>query len=265
MPRQAGKYGRKPLDPTRPRLTLERYLNPRTRLTRAGLPPVARTVDVDRASEVTSWPMYLNDQLGDCTIAGLGHMFGGWTRYAGGAEILFADEEIQAVYSRVGGYNPDDPSTDQGAMMSDVLADSVTNGMTDTAGKVHKVLGYAAFGNPADEDLLGQVLDVFGTVYVGINCQQVIETQFADGQPWDWVPGDAVVGRHAICLQRRLGKGAAPLEYVTWGALQSATVNFQANAAEEAWAPVTQDWVRANGTSVEGLDLAQLLADMKDV
>jgi hypothetical protein len=263
MPRQAGKYGRLPADRSRPRLTLEKYLDPRTALSRAGLPPVPLTVDVDRASRVADWPMYLNDQLGDCTIAAVAHMYGAWTCYAGGTEALFSDNQVQAVYSRAGGYVPGDPSTDNGCMMSDVLADQRAAGMTDIAGRVHRVAGYAAFGNPADEMLLGQVLDVFGTVYVGINCQASILTEFSDGQPWTWTPGEPVEGGHAICLQRRLGSGGAPLEYVTWGALQPATTDFQANAAEEAWAVVTEDWLQASGTSVEGLDLQQLLADMR--
>lgn len=267
MPRQAGKYGRLHPDPARPRLTLEKYLDPRTQLSRAGLPPVALSADVDRASAVQSWPMYLNDQLGDCTIAAIGHMYGAWTQYAGSAEALFTDDQIQAVYSRVGGYVPGDPSTDNGCAMQDVLTDQQSNGITDQGGKLHQVAGFAAFGNPADEVLLGQVLDVFGTVYVGINVQQNMETEFADQQPWTWDPSpDAqVIGGHAICLQRRLGSGRAPLEYVTWGALQPATTGFQAGASEEAWAVVTQDWLQANGTTVEGLDLQQLLADMQNV
>lgn len=265
MPRQAGKYGRRPPDPTRRRLTLERYLDPRTALSRAGLPPVPLSRDVDRASKVKAWPMYLNDRLGDCTIAAIGHMYGAWTQYAAGAEALFGDDQVQAVYSRVGGYVPGDEGTDGGCVMQDVLADQEATGITDCADRVHKVAGYAAFGNPADEVLLGQVLDVFGTVYVGINCQASILTEFSAGKPWTWTPGEPVEGGHAICLQRRLGSGRAPLEYVTWGALQSATTGFQAHAAEEAWAVVTQDWLRANGTTVEGLDLRQLLADMRHV
>jgi len=268
MPRQAGKYGRLHPDPARPRLTLEKYLNPRTALSRRGLPPVPLSADVDRASKVQSWPVYLNDQLGDCTVAAIGHMYGAWTTYAGNAgdaEALFTDAQVQAVYSRVGGYVPGDPSTDGGCVMQDVLADQQANGMLDVSGRAHGVAGFAAFGNPADEMLLGQVLDVFGTVYVGIDCQASILTEFSTGQPWTWTPGEAVEGGHAICLQRRLGSGSAPLEYVTWGALQPATTNFQANAAEEAWAVVTHDWLSANGTTVEGLDLEQLLADMADV
>jgi hypothetical protein len=146
MARQAGKLGRKPMDPTLRRLTLEKYLSPRTALSRAGLPPVPASQDVDRASKVGSWPMYLNDTLGDCTIAAEGHMFGAWSAYGFGTEALFSDDVIQGTYSRVGGYVPGDPSTDTGCMMSDVLADARATGMADTSGKVHKVAGYAAFG-----------------------------------------------------------------------------------------------------------------------
>lgn len=265
MARQAGKYGRQSPDRSRPRPVLERYLDPRRPLCRPKLPAVPLTQDVDYASKVSSWPMYLNNRLGDCTFAAIGHMYGGWTRYASGTEALFSDDQIQTGYSRVGGYVPGDPSTDNGCVMQDVLADQKKHGLVDTSGKVHKVAGYAAFGNPCDQVLLGQVLDVFGTVYTGINVQQQMEDEFGAGQPWTWDPSGQVVGGHAVCLQRRLGSGDAPLEYVTWGALQPATLGFLAGAVEEAWAVVTQDWIAANGTSVEGLDLRQLLADMRAV
>jgi hypothetical protein len=265
MARTAGMYGRLAPDPGKPRLTLERYLDPKNPLKRGGLPAVPLTRDVDYASKVKSWPMYCNDSVGCCTEAAVGHMYGAWTTYAGAGEVLFSDEGILTPYSRVSGYVPGEPDTDRGAMMSDVLADQKADGMTDTAGRVHRVAGYAAFGNPQDLDLLGQVLDVFGTVYVGINVQQAMETEFADGKPWGWSRRGEVVGGHAVCLQRRQGKGSAPYEYVTWGALQSATRSFQAYAVEEAWAVVTQDWLDDKGVTAEGLDLDQLLADMEYV
>lgn len=274
MPRQAGKYGRQPFDRSRPHLTLERYLDPRTALSRAGLPPVALTAEVDRATKVTSWPMYCNDQLGDCTIAGLGHMFGAWTTYAGasGGEALFEDGEIQKTYSRVGGYDPSagppgENPTDQGCQMQDVLADARKNGITDTAGKVHKVAGFAAFGNPVDEELLGQVLDVFGTVYTGFNVQQSIEQEFSEGKPWTYHRGEPYVGGHCVVLQKRnpVKQKAGYLNYVTWGAMTEATGSWLSHTVEECWAVVTQDWLTANGTSIEGLALTDLLADMEYV
>ena len=157
-------------------------------------------------------------------------------------------------------------------MLIDVLADAKANGITDTAGHVHKAAAYARLGNPANELLLGQVLDVFGSVYVGIRCQDSIQTEFADNEPFTWTPGEPVDGGHCIVLQRRRPIGASSaagsagvLDYVTWGALASATVGFQAHAAEEAWAVVSQDWLKANGVSVSGMNLAQLLSDMADV
>lgn len=266
---QVGKYGRLPMDPERPRLTLERYLDPRVKLSRAGLPPVALTRDVDRSSMVPDIPMYLNNELGDCTIAALGHMFGSWTVNAGvhTGEALFSDAEITAVYSRVGGYVPGEPSTDAGCMMSDVLADARANGMTDVRGHVHKVVAYAAFGNPADEDLLGQALEVFGAVYVGFNVQQIVETEFEEEEPWTYQPGAGYIGGHCVNLARRypVGGSVGVLEYWTWARRQRATFGWQANVVDEAWAPITEDWLKANGHSVEGCDLTQLLADMADV
>jgi hypothetical protein len=260
-----GKLGRRPMDRTRPRLILEKYLDPRASLSAAGLPAVPVTADVDRYSQVAEWPMYMNDQLGCCTIAAAGHMFGAWSAYAGTGESLFADDEIVRVYSAVGGYVPGDPDSDQGCVMSDVLAYLKTAGMTDTAGKTHKVAGFASFGNPANEVLLGQVLDVFGSVYVGANIQQHMMDEFQAGQVWTWQPGGEVVGGHCIPLQRREPAGSRHgiLDYITWAEEQHADFGWQANAVEEAWAVVTEDWITANGTSVTGLDLEQLLSDMQ--
>jgi len=47
--------------------------------------------------------------------------------------------------------------------------------------------------------------------------------------------------------------------------VQPATTSWQAHAVDEAWAVVSEDWVQQNGTSVSGLDLTQLLADMHAV
>lgn len=263
----AGMLGRLPMDPARPRLTLERYLASDAPLRKGGLPAVPMTQDVDRASRVASWPMYVNDQLGCCTISAAAHQFGAWSTYAGRPEVMFSDDEIVTAYSACGGYVLGDPGTDQGCVMADVLAYLKHTGMTDTSGKVHKVAGYAALGNPADENLVGQVLDVFGSLYVGFDVQNHMMAQFEAGQVWTWWPGDALVGGHCVPLQRREPAGSRHgiLDYVTWGEVQHADFGWQAHAVSEAWAVVTQDWIEADGDTVEGLNLSQLLADMRYV
>jgi hypothetical protein len=230
----------------------------------SGLPAVTLYQEVDRASKVQSWPMYLNDQIGDCTIAGAAHMFSAMAAYARDVQVTFADAEIQRVYSAVGGYVPGNPATDNGCVMEEVLAWLKANPMTDEAGGEHKVLGYARIGNPADEVLIGQVLDVFGSVYVGFDVQQSVMTEFENHQPWTWTAGEPYVGGHCVVLQRRdpCGSVVGVLNYVTWGALQRATFPWQAHTVSEAWAVVTEDWLNTAGQTVEGLDVSQLLSDM---
>jgi len=256
-----GKKGRLPRDITRFAPRLEHYVRGPLRV--GGLPPASGVID--RCSQVGDWQMARNDQIGDCTIAGACHMFAATAVYAGYPEPLFSDQEITAAYSAVSGYVPGDPSTDNGADMQTVLEYLRATGLTDTTGKTHKAAGYAAFGNPADEVLLAQVLDVFGSVYTGVNLPVSAEQEFAAGQPWDWQPSSPIAGGHCITLQKRSVGGTGVLGYVTWGRVQHVTRGFQRHYADEAYAVITSDWIGTNGTSIDGLDLEQLLADLQFV
>jgi hypothetical protein len=262
--RTPGKLGRRPRNPERPVLTFETYIRPRSA---AFIPVTPETREVDRASQVSSWPMYLNDQLGDCTIAGAAHMLTAMCVYAGHPEPSFPGEVIQAAYSAVSGYVPGDESTDNGADMQTVLEYLRQDGLADATGKVHKVAGYALIGNPANEQLLGSVLEATGTVYYGIACPDSALTQFSAGEPWTYVPGPPPQDGHCIVLQRRLATGTASAvdEWVTWGQLQRGTFGFAAHYGEEAYFVASEDWVETTGADPEGLDLAQLLADMSSV
>jgi hypothetical protein len=272
-----GLYGRKPRDITRFAPRLEDYLAPKAGPLRAtGLPPA--TGDIDRCSAVSSWPMYCNgpdsqnaivcpgspNGIGDCTCAAIGHMVQGWTTYGQGSTITVPAQSVVGMYSAVSGYNPQTGNNDNGAEMQDVLAYMKATGIPDSSGAVHKVAAYAVFGDPTDEVLMAQVLDVFGTVYVGINVPESAQQQFQNG-PWTYEPGSPIEGGHAICLQRRRVGGTGVLEYITWGAVQNTTRGFQKAYAEEAWAVVSQDWLNKNGTTVEGMDLSQLLSDLQYV
>jgi hypothetical protein len=67
--------------------------------------------------------MMLNDQLGCCTIAAVGHAVQVWTANAASAEVSFPDPVILDYYKTWDGYNPADPSSDQGGVELDVLND----------------------------------------------------------------------------------------------------------------------------------------------
>lgn len=58
--------------------------------------------------------VYLNDQLGDCVIAGMAHLVGVFSGNATGQPIIFTNGQIATEYSAIGGYVAGDPSTDNG-------------------------------------------------------------------------------------------------------------------------------------------------------
>jgi hypothetical protein len=203
--------------------------------------------------------------IGDCTIAEKGHQFAAMCVYAGYPEPLFHDKEIIAAYSAVSGYDPATGANDNGADPVTVLQYMSRTGLTDTAGHVHKVAGYAAFGDPRNADLMAQVLNTFGSVSIAFDCTQNFEDDFSQGVPVTYDPGSPVVGGHMVCLQRRSVGGVGVLQEITWGATQRVTRRYNWHQVQDAYAVVSEDWITANGTTIQGLDLEQLLADMSDV
>ena len=271
-----GKFGRLPRDTTRFAPALEDYLRTHPKTGATGLEHVADSEDVDRASKVTTWPLYCNgdgdpgnppaspDGIGDCTIAEMGHAFTALGVYAGKPQVLFDDAAIIQAYSDVSGYDPQTGNNDNGCQMQDVLAYCRTTGIPDTAGNVHKVLAYAALRNPGDITLLSRVLKTFGYAYIGIDCPASAQDEFGQS-PWTYVPGSPILGGHAIGLHRRqpYGSRVGVFDMASWGALQPATISFLTHYVTEAWCVVTQDWIEANGSSCDGISLSQLEADMR--
>jgi len=205
--------------------------------------------------------MYLNDSLGDCTCAAVGHIIEAQTAYAS-REFSVTDNEVLSMYEAVGGYVPGDPSTDNGAIIQDVL-----QYWHDTGIAGHKIDSFASIANHTDVWLLKQALDIFGTVYLGINCPTSALDQFDAGEVWSYVPGSPIDGGHAIPLQRQypVGTTYGILDVITWGHVQPMTIKFVKNYVEEAWVVISPDWIEANGAAPNGLNLAGLQADFRAI
>ena len=247
------KLGRKPPDYTKARLWAEDYF------TDEALPP--SKPNVDYCTEVASWPMYMNDTLGDCTCAGIGHAIGAWSQYVAGSEATFTDNAIEALYSAVSGYIPGNESTDNGATLQSVLAYMQSTGITDTNGKNHTVQAFAQLKETTFAQL-DVALQLFGTVYLGINCPQSAEDQFEQGL-WTYVKGSPILGGHCIVLQQIANRPVGDYTIITWGAKVNATKQFMSTYLEEAWVPLSPDWLNAQGDTITGLDVAQLTTDMQ--
>lgn len=267
--RTAGKKGLIPHDPARFAPRLEDYIRGALRV--KNLPPA--NGDIDRCTRITDWGMQGNDQWGDCVEAMMVHADVALNAYAG-HPVTYADDYAITLYSEITGFDPNaGPSgnnpTDNGTDVQTALEYWKNTGLVDSSGTTHKLAGYAKFSNPADEVLLAQVLNTFGCVCVGVSLQQDQEDQFANGEPWNYVSGSQFIGGHGITLQQRSVGGVGVLHYVTWGQVQRATRKFQRYCAGggngEAWAVVTSDWLDANGDSLAGLNLDQLLSDLQYV
>lgn len=239
----AGKLGALAPHPesTHPRVRLATHMSARA------LPPTPAVVDY--ASKVRSWPMYLNNQIGDCTAAGIAHAIQAWTAYGKGL-VTLPNSAVLRLYEAFG-YVPGQPDTDRGAVEQDVLHYVQANGVGG-----HKILAYAQVDHTSLDEMK-TALNLFGSVYLGAQMPQSAMDQTNAGQAWDIDPGSPIEGGHCFTLQR-WDTTDAPMTFVTWGQLQRATTRWWEANGMEAWVMISEDWFNAAGKTVTGVDLSEL-------
>lgn len=229
------KLGRLPNDPSKRRLYLHHL-------------PAVPPASVNFYSSIAGGGMLGNDQYGDCVFAANGHMVEQQTAVGSGSEVAVSTADVLAEYSRVTGFNPNDPSTDNGAQVQDGLNDLRKNGVAG-----FKIAAFAQI-NVSDMTTVKNAIAEFGSVDIGINLPNSAMDQFNAGQPWDVVANDGGIdGGHCVLV---CGYDSAYLYLYTWGQLQRMTYAFWNAYVEEAWAPISWAWVNSKtGKDPEGLDL----------
>jgi hypothetical protein len=238
--------GKLPAQPARPQLRLENYVTP-------DLPEPPARVDWQAPVDATGWPMYLNDQIGDCTFAEIGHHIQLVTKAATGVAVKVSDGEVLTGYEAVSGYRPGDESTDVGCRMADVMGYWKATGVGG-----HQILAYASI-RPSNTKLVRQAIALFGGVSIGMNVPQSAEDQFNNGEPWDYVRGSRSLGGHCVLLG---AYGAGAWKCITWGAEQEMTQAFYQHEVDEVWLPVTAEWFK-DGKSPTGIDMQALGDDYR--
>lgn len=240
--RTAGMLGKAPAQPARPHLRL-------TAAHLSGLPDPEASHDYGSGD----YPMYGNDQYGDCVEAGLGHQVGQMTKYASGHEVLFTDDEILTAYSNITGFDPDEPSTDQGTYTQDAMAWWRKTGLQG-----HAIVLYAAL-DLADTKSLRQAIELFGGVGIGFNFPAYAMDQFNAGKPWDVQRKNGQLeGGHYVLAT---GYDSQYLKVKTWGAEQLMSWAFLAKYADEAWVVLDNEMVGSAGSFYPGVDLYRLGED----
>jgi hypothetical protein len=236
------KLGRLPNDPAKPRLRL--------RLT-PGAAPVVPAV-ADWMSRVVDWPMYANDRYGDCVFAMIGHTIQALSTYGQGTTATITDADVLAAYSAVTGFDPDDPSTDQGTVIQDALDYWRKHGIGG-----HKILAFAQIDH-TDPTQVDAAVAQFGAVLLGINFPASAMEQFDAGQPWDVVRSDGgIEGGHAIPGGAYTATDGR-VRIVTWARSVEMTAAFARRYVEEAWVVIAPEWLSAAGADPAGVDLAGL-------
>ena len=219
--------------------------------------------EISYVVKVPSWPLLFNDQLGDCVIAAMGHMVQQWTYFAtGGAGMqTMTDDEALAAYEAIGGYDPNDPNTDNGVCMLDALNYWRNVGII-VGGKLHKIGGYVAT-DPQNLLQARQAIWMFGNQFTGVQLPTSVEDAndwtvpdggiySPAGQPGGW-------GGHCVPM---MAESPETLTCVTWGARLKLSHNFLFDYADEAYAILSPDWITSQGETIAGFDLAALRRDI---
>lgn len=236
-------------------LAMARFLDP------LGNAPVQSTdyISAVLQQDPTAWGMMLNDTLGDCVCADTAHAL--MLRTANtGTIVVPTDADVEQLYMNACGYNPSDPSTDQGCVESDVCWYLHTTGWLG-----HKNVGTGVI-DPANLEHIKWCTELFGTCRLGLNLPDFAETQFDNNQPWD-VEGDPknanIIGGHDVPIIKY------DQEYfyvVTWGKVQPMTSAFFLAFCEEAHVELYHDWINSTtGSSPGGVKFDKLVRDMAAV
>ncbi len=246
------KYGKRPARPRTTDFKLAKYLAPDK------LPAVPDSFGYDSFIPTTAWGTLGNDAYGDCVWAGAAHehmlLTGGNHR----TPAAFDSLAVLGDYSAATGFDPHDPSTDNGTDMHDAMRYRQRVGVRDAHGQRHKVGAYLAL-EPGDVAQLFQALYLFETIGVGIAVPESAENQFYLGQRWTVVPGSPLLGGHYVCATGR--SSVATIRFVTWGTRTAMSTHFYEVYSDEAYAYVSPDTL--NGArSLRGLDIDQLNADL---
>lgn len=207
---------------------------------------------VDYFSEVTTWPMFRNDQWGDCTCAAAGHMIETWTAQVG--TLVVPDETVIEQL-----YIPNTGTDDTGRVEIDVLNYWRQNGVGND-----KITAYVSV-DPDKLDSVRAATWLFGGLYIGIALPKTAQDQdvwdvVGDGKTGDSQPGSW--GGHAVNV---VGYDADGLTVITWGATHKMTWAFWSAYIDECYALISSDWVDATTTSPSGFNLYALMGDLKKV
>jgi hypothetical protein len=204
---------------------------------------------VDWSKGISDFGMMLNDSLSDCTIAAVGHSVQIWSANQG-EEVTEPDGTVKQYYEKWDGYNPSDPSTDQGGIELDVLTSWRKEGFDG-----HQLLAFAEVDTQNLTEV-EQAINLFGVLYIGFQVPSYLDE--TPGAVWDVQKHGRIEGGHAVVI---VGYDARYFYVLSWGKIYKMTPAFFEKYVSEAYALLGGDWVK-NNVDPAGIDLTTLQSDL---
>jgi hypothetical protein len=183
-----------------------------------------------------------------------------WNAEAG-VTVPFSTQTAINYYSELTGYDPNDPTTDQGTDVAQALSLRRHVGIPDDTGKRHKIGAYVAL-EPGNIDQLRYAAFYFDGVGIGVQFpQQWMEIFARGGRTWPALANPEYVGGHYItAVAWRDNKPVI----VTWGKTVELAMGGYTQTCDEAYAYLTVEKL-VKGVDLEGLNLAKLTDDIKQL
>lgn len=201
------------------------------------------------------WGMLGNDEFGDCVFAGAAHEVKLLTKLGIARDARFRTADVLADYTAVTGFNPDDPSSDQGTDMREAASYRRKVGVRDSHGRRHKTGAYVWL-DPGDWNQLRQALYVFTVVGIGIRFPSYAMDQFDDGHDWEYRGEGDIEGGHYVSAVG--SHDTTHVHVVTWGRRIQMSREFYENFCDEAVVYVSAEVLSGAKKTPEGFDLAAL-------
>lgn len=223
------------------------------------LPPAPAVCSYASAAALVLALVFMNDQLGDCVVAGGYHLVGVWTGNATGTAFAASDEQIVHDYSAISGYVVGDSTTDQGCNEQEALKFWTREGFADGS----KLAGWVGVdaGNP---EIVRQAYFLFENLFLGIELPDAWLESPQDGDTWD-VAGDANPDNgHCVVV---VGYNDVGVQVCTWGLVITITWAALAKYAShtsggEMYALLSPDEVGPDAVAPNGFDLTCLQSDL---
>jgi len=206
--------------------------------------------------------IYLNDQLGDCVIAGGYHIVGTETANAGNP-FLATKDQIIADYSAIGGYVVGDSNTDNGCNLTTALDYWTKNGFANGT----KLTAWARV-NSSNVREMQLAIYLFENLYLGMGLPDAWVHPMPSGNKFVWDVAGESNPDQGHCIMSN-GYSKIGLDVDTWALEGTLTYGASDKYARpggggEMYVLLTPDQInRTNQRAPNGFDFATLEKDFK--